>query len=106
MKRIQQHTEFDAALKNRAKNEGWAAAHTVDNQRGYARLGMVVGKRVMVRAVDRNRAKRLIREVFRNEVKQLGSQDVVVRVRMNPFILKSGPPRFAIVRLFKAIQKH
>lgn len=52
------------------------------------RLGLVVGKRVLRRAVDRNRAKRLIREAFRVSATSLPELDVVVRVvDREPFAL-------------------
>ena len=105
MKRLQQQEEFSLALKSQAKIEGWVAAHSIFNHLGFARLGIVVGKRVMSRAVDRNRAKRLIREVFRHEAQNLGSLDIVIRVKMNPFIKNTEIPVFSIVRLFESIKK-
>ncbi len=51
------------------------------NGLGLSRLGLVVPKRVLVRAVDRNRAKRAIREAFRLSQHELGGLDVVVRVK-------------------------
>ena len=44
-----------------------------------ARLGLIVGKRMLPRAVDRNRAKRVIRETFR-QASGLPAMDIVVRV--------------------------
>lgn len=55
----------------------WAAARP--NGRAKARLGLIVGKRVLKRAVDRNRAKRVIRESFRQRV-DMPPVDVVVRL--------------------------
>jgi len=43
------------------------------------RLGLIVGKRFLPRAVDRNRAKRVIRESFR-QAPNLPAMDIVVRV--------------------------
>lgn len=51
------------------------------NQQSRARLGLVVGKRVAPRAVDRNYLKRLAREVFRHEQVRLAGFDVLVRPR-------------------------
>jgi ribonuclease P protein component len=50
------------------------------NDRSSARLGLVVGKRVLRRAVDRNRAKRVIRETFRNTRADLPRVDIIVQV--------------------------
>lgn len=49
----------------------------------HARLGVIVAKRVMKRAVDRNRVRRLIRESFRHHQETLGGLDIVVLVRCN-----------------------
>ncbi len=46
-----------------------------------ARLGMVVGRQAAPLSVTRSLVKRSIREVFRRLRPQLGSIDVVVRVR-------------------------
>ena len=46
------------------------------------RLGVVVSRRTLRRAVDRNRAKRLIREAFRlNRHRLCGQADIVIVVR-------------------------
>ena len=45
-----------------------------------ARLGLVVGKKLLKRAVDRNRLKRVVRENFRLRRLQLPSYDLVVRL--------------------------
>lgn len=54
------------------------------NQSGYARLGMVVGKRLLSRAVDRNRVKRCARESFRQVRAELPACDFVVRLLARP----------------------
>jgi ribonuclease P protein component len=46
-----------------------------------ARLGMVVAKRNVRLAVDRNKLKRLIRELFRQQHQQMQGLDVVVVVK-------------------------
>lgn len=51
------------------------------NGLSQARLGIIASKRVSPRAVDRNRAKRLVREVFRVMRPRLTGIDVVVQVR-------------------------
>jgi ribonuclease P protein component len=52
------------------------------NDLGYARLGMVVGKRQLKFASARNRVRRIIRETFRLYSPTLPGLDVVVRVRV------------------------
>jgi ribonuclease P protein component len=51
------------------------------NGRVFARLGIVVGKRVAPRAVDRGYLKRLVRETFRREQQGLSGFDLLVRPR-------------------------
>jgi len=50
------------------------------NDTGAARLGLVVGKRQARRACDRNRVKRIAREVFRQWPGRSLPMDVVVRL--------------------------
>ena len=45
-----------------------------------ARLGLVVGKRALPRAHERNRAKRVLRERFRRRRGTLPAMDIVVQV--------------------------
>ncbi len=50
------------------------------NPLGIPRLGLIVPKRVFPRAVDRNRIKRVLRELFRAQQGCLGSRDILIRV--------------------------
>ena len=47
---------------------------------GQARLGLIVPKRILQRAVDRNRVKRLLREWFRHSRERLAGRDCVIRL--------------------------
>lgn len=62
--------------------------HFRKNEAGIERLGMVVSKRVALKAVTRNRIKRLIREIFRQGPHVIGigsgSLDFVIKVRRDP----------------------
>ncbi|MGO2391243.1 MAG: ribonuclease P protein component [Halomonas sp.] len=49
--------------------------------RGYPRLGLIVSKKNVKRAVDRNRFKRLVRESVRLRQDHLPSVDIVVLAR-------------------------
>ena len=49
-----------------------------------ARLGVVVGKKLLKRAVDRNRVKRIVREQFRRERPNLPACDLIVRLAAKP----------------------
>ena len=45
------------------------------------RLGMIAGRKAASRAVDRNRAKRLIRETFRANASAFAAYDVAIQLR-------------------------
>lgn len=51
------------------------------NQSGHPRMGMVVRKRNIRHAVVRNRIKRVIREVFRNQQRDLPPMDMVFLIK-------------------------
>ncbi len=49
-----------------------------------ARLGLIVGKRQLKRAVDRNQVKRVLRETFRVNRSILPAIDIVVQLAETP----------------------
>ena len=79
--RLQQKRDFDAVFRKPAVRVGGRTLGLVarPNDAGLARLGVVVAKRFLKRAVARNRAKRMIRESFRRTT-DLPAMDIVVRV--------------------------
>lgn len=60
--------------------------HYQPRQEGLAdaRLGLVIGKKLLKRAVDRNRLKRILRERFRQRRIGLPAFDLVVRLVVKP----------------------
>ena len=50
----------------------------IPNSLGFPRLGIVLGKKKINRAVKRNRAKRIVREVFRKNKSAFNSLDVLI----------------------------
>jgi ribonuclease P protein component len=56
------------------------SVHVCANEHSFARLGLIVPKRHVPRAVDRNRVKRLIREWFRHKQGMVTGSDLLVRV--------------------------
>jgi len=51
------------------------------NDRNNARIGIISSKKILPKAVDRNRVKRVIRETFRHHTITTCKLDVVVMVR-------------------------
>ncbi|MDB3994012.1 ribonuclease P protein component [Gammaproteobacteria bacterium] len=61
----------------------------IDNKVERGRLGMVIAKKHVSKAIHRNRLKRLIRNSFRNTARNLPGLDVVVLARKNASELDS-----------------
>ena len=59
------------------------------SEQPQARLGIVVAKRNVKLAVDRNRLKRLVRESFRQQQEHLGGLDIVVIIKKD-FVAARG----------------
>lgn len=80
--RLNKPSEFNRVFENAAVRRrcGPLRMLAVANEAHTARLGLVVGKRALPRAVDRNRVKRLIREAFRNNRSELVNMDIVIQV--------------------------
>ena len=55
----------------------------IDSARSHSRLGVIVGKKNVAKAVQRNRIKRLLRTSFRLNQDLLGSVDIVILARSN-----------------------
>ena len=101
--RLHKQEEFSHALGNKAKRNKWLVIHSVANDLNKQRLGMIVGKRYMAKAVDRNHIKRVIRETFRNCTEIAAPLDVVVRVRCAPRESEMQDFRMSLLLLLKLI---
>ena len=80
-RRLLRKIQFDEVLRGASVRTGRGSLRLSarDNELEMPRLGLIVGKRMLRRAVDRNRAKRVIRESFR-QTAGLPAMDIVVRV--------------------------
>jgi ribonuclease P protein component len=54
---------------------------SLPNDCNHARLGLVVARKNLRRAVDRNRVRRTVRESFRQHSAELPTRDIIVMVR-------------------------
>lgn len=81
---LRKSSDFEAVLRSGLR---FASRNFVlrarANALAYARLGIIAGRKSAARAVDRNRGKRLIREVFRAARPGLGLYDVTIQLRTN-----------------------
>lgn len=73
------------------------------NGRAHARLGMIAGRKAIPRAVDRNRCKRLVREVFRATQLMLAGLDVVVFCRRAVTGREKAAGRQELAQLFAIV---
>jgi ribonuclease P protein component len=74
--------EFSSVFNFRKRiSAKFLALHYQPNQIGHARLGLVVGKKIAKRAVDRNYMRRVLREFFRIHQHEISHVDLVIRVQ-------------------------
>jgi ribonuclease P protein component len=77
---LRKRLEFEHLLRDgsRAVSRNFVV-RALPNTGERARLGIIAGRKAAARAVDRNRGKRLVREVFRRA--DLGAHDIAVQLR-------------------------
>ena len=74
--------EFSSVFNFRKRiTARFLAVHYQPNVLGRARLGLVVGKKIAKRAVDRNYMRRVLRELFRTQQHAISAVDLVLRVQ-------------------------
>ena len=102
-KRILNSKDFDAVFKNNQYRVSTPEFLLLarGNQLEGKRLGMVVSKRITSLAVDRNRLKRSIREVFRKT--EIISLDIVILTRARVNLLKSTELIETLTRSFLSL---
>jgi ribonuclease P protein component len=103
-RRIRRPAEFKRAyaVGKRLGNEYFtASAHP--NGLTCARLGMSIAARILRRAVDRNRVRRVIRESFRVNQLSLPPLDIVIGVRAGVRTADNARLRSALEKLWQKI---
>ena len=99
--RLTEKHEYDRILKSRVAAHarcGCFRVLSMQSETAGTRLGLIVGKRQLKRAVDRNRVKRMVRESFRIARMDLASVDIVVQL--------ISPPNAHLRRDVAAIWEH
>jgi ribonuclease P protein component len=80
--RLRTGAQYERVYKQGARaGDAVFQVHALPNGLSHARLGMSVSARTVGNAVNRNRVRRLIREVFRHECGLMPPVDVVVTSR-------------------------
>jgi ribonuclease P protein component len=64
------------------------------------RLGLIVGKRGVAKAHERNRIKRVVRDYFRQQQQELAALDIVIQVMAE---LDNSELRTLLARLFDTL---
>lgn len=82
-RKLRKTDEFSSVFRFKCLQRGnLLDLYAAPNGLEYPRLGLIVPKRILGRAVDRNRVKRILREAFRLMQMGLGGLDVVIRLRV------------------------
>ncbi|HLD13838.1 MAG TPA: ribonuclease P protein component [Burkholderiales bacterium] len=90
-RRLARPAQFSAAMKRgRRVRDEYFSVFGILNLLPHGRLGLTVSKKVSLRAVDRNRIKRQVRESFRVHQADMTGLDVVVMA--TPQARNAGAP--------------
>ncbi len=83
--RLNRAAEYKAVLSKAKYNVScrYLLIFAIDNSLSNPRLGVIVGKKHVATAVQRNRIKRVLRTSFRHNQDLLGSLDIVILARSN-----------------------
>ncbi len=103
-RRLKQPIEFELALRADCLTNKWFTVYIRKNEDGYSRLGIIASKRSMPKAVSRNFAKRMIRNIFRLNFSVEYSVDVVVRAKRQFNSETSAEGRLALLQLFQSVR--
>jgi ribonuclease P protein component len=78
---LQHKQAFDAVFREgRRIKTGFFTVVFIPNSQGVPRLGLLIAKRYLSKAVMRNRLRRLLREAFRHNLQNIGAYDLVIMI--------------------------
>ncbi|MBI5938623.1 MAG: ribonuclease P protein component [Betaproteobacteria bacterium] len=81
-KKLHETDEFSSVFRFRCAQRGTILDVLArPNRLQHPRLGMVVARKILRRSVDRNRLRRILREIFRHTQHDLAALDIVVRLK-------------------------
>lgn len=104
--RLLRGNEFQAVLRQRCSlRDALFAVYATPNDLGHARLGVAVSRKVSTRAVSRNRIKRQVREMFRQQQQLLSGLDVVVVAQPQAAARENPELRAALERHWQGITR-
>ena len=106
--RLTKTDEFSSVFGFRKAIRGqWLMLHYQPRTNGEssARLGLVIGKKQLKRAVDRNRVKRIAREHFRLARATLPGCDLIVRLMVRPSPLDGRALAEDLEKLFERLRR-
>lgn len=101
--RIARQDGFAGILKKRVYSNQWFAVYLQPNNLGFSRLGLIVSKRLIPKAVQRNKIKRMIRESFRVTPRCGVEFDVVVRLKVGFDAKNQAHVNIALTAAFREI---
>ncbi len=89
--RLRRPEQFKLTLRSPRRKRGvWFTVAASLNSAGRSRIGVVVPRRVVAKAVQRNRLKRIVRDTFRRISPPLPAMDLVVQVHAAPPSARAG----------------
>jgi len=104
--RLRKSHEYEAVFAHgRVVSSRLYVVRVKPNNLSQARLGLIASRKALPRAVDRNRGKRLVREVFRQAQPDLMAMDIVVQLRAALVRQNNATARLDLLDLFSGLDR-
>jgi ribonuclease P protein component len=102
--RLRTAADYDAVFSKPLRNrDRYFLLLTRENTQTHSRLGLIVSKKRIRKAVSRNRVKRIIRDSFRLHQHQLPAVDVILLAYQSADKADSRELRFSLDRHWKKL---